>query len=544
MKMKSSMFSRRQALGRVGWLAASAAATTAGARPPDEGVAGSAKAFWNVRDFKASGDGKTKDTAAIQAAIEAAHAGGGGTVVVPSGVYLCGTIQLRDNVTLYLAEGAVILGSTLPEDYLNQSAGGSRAALALILAQKARNVAIAGRGTINGQGGSFIKKDNAPGRPFGIKFIECQDVLLEDVRVEDAAAWVIHLLACERAVVRGIRVRSHANYNNDGIDIDACSDVSVSQCHFDCQDDAICLKSTPDRICENILVSDCIASTHCNFIKMGTASAGGFRNVTITNCSLVAPRYSKKINGADRGIGGVNLELVDGGVMDRITITNLTMDGITLPLFIRLGSRKRKPSQPLSTLRNVIISNIVATNLGPIGASITGLADQPVENVVLNNLQFSYEGGGTLEDSRHPVREKPSAYPEGKMFGKLPAWGLYCRHVKGLKLHNIQLSLSAPDQRHALVCEDVEKLDVQDLDCAYTPGAAPLMKLALTRVATIQGCRPQAPGGIFLELQGSENTGIVLLGNDLRQTSKWLKADSAAAEAEVAQAGNLGTGPV
>jgi alpha-L-rhamnosidase len=157
----------------------------------------------NVRDFKAVGDGKAKDTAAIQQAIDAASTAGGGMVFVPNGNYLCGTIQLRDNVTLHLAEGATILGSTEGSDYVNFAAGGfNRAPLALVLALKARKIAITGRGTINGQGGGFPHKDNAPGRPFGIKLVDCEDVLIADVRVQDAAAWVIHLLRCERAVVR------------------------------------------------------------------------------------------------------------------------------------------------------------------------------------------------------------------------------------------------------------------------------------------------------------------------------------------------------
>jgi polygalacturonase len=494
----------------------------------------------NVRDFKTAGDGRAKDTAAIQKAIAAASAAGGGMVFVPNGVYLCGTILLRDNVTLHLAEGATILGSTEGSDYLNLAAHGfDWAPLALVLAEKARNIGITGRGTINGQGGSFPHKDNAPGRPFGIKFVECQDVLIADVRVQDAAAWVIHLLRCERVVVRGVRVWSHANYNNDGLDIDACTDVAVSQCHFDCQDDAICLKSTPDRICENIVISDCVASSHCNLIKMGASSSGGFRSVTITNCVLVAPRYSKKLNGVDRGIGGINLELVDGGVMDRIAISNITMDGITLPLFIRLGNRRRKDNQPASTLRNVIISNVVATNLGVIGSSITGLPGQRIENVTLSNLQFTYEGGGTAENAQRAVPERANAYPEGLMFGRLPAWGLYCRHVKGLKLHNVKLLLAAPDARHAVVFDDVEELDLDGLDCAWSPGAAPLMKMTRTRAATIRGCRPQAPQGVFLKLEGQENAGIALLANDLRQAGKWLEAEPDAAKDAVAQAGNL-----
>ena len=378
-----------------------------------------------------------------------------------------------------------------------------------------------------------------PGRPFGIKLVECQDVLIADVRVQDAAAWVIHLLRCERAVVRGVRVWSHANFNNDGLDIDACTDVAVSQCHFDCQDDAICLKSTPDQICENIVISDCIASSHCNLIKMGTSSAGGFRNVAITNCVLVAPRYSKKINGADRGIGGINLELVDGGVMDGIAISNITMDGITLPLFIRLGSRKRKENAAASTLRNVMISNVVATNLGVTGSSITGLPGQNVENVTLSNLQFTYEGGGTAEDAQRHVPERPNAYPEGLMFGTLPAWGLYCRHVRGLKLHNVKLLLASRDARHAVVCDDVEGLDLDGLDCAWSPEAAPLVKMTRTRAALICGCRPRTPKGVFLKLEGQENKGIALLGNDLRQAGEWLQTEPDAAKDAVAQAGNL-----
>ena len=187
--MNDTGFSRRQALGRLGLMAAGAAAATPLAGSAEEVNPTAAGIAYNVRDFKAAGDGRAKDTATIQKAIDTASAAGGGTVFVPNGVYLCGTIQLRDNVTLHLAEGATILGSTEGSDYLNFPVSGSkRAPLALVLAQKARNVAITGRGTINGQGGSFLHKDNAPGRPFGIKFVECQDVLIADVRVEDAAA--------------------------------------------------------------------------------------------------------------------------------------------------------------------------------------------------------------------------------------------------------------------------------------------------------------------------------------------------------------------
>lgn len=532
--MNDSAVSRRNALGRLG-LAAAAALTPASASadiaPNDTGGP-----LWNVRDFKAAGDGTTNDTAAIQEAIERAHGAGGGTVLLPNGTYLSGTVQLRSGVTLHLEEGATLLGSPTLGDYLNASGHGP---LALVLAQDAHKVAITGRGRINGQGERFPRKDNAPGRPFAIKFIDCQDVLLVDIRVEDSAAWVIHLLGCERAVVRGVSVWSHANFNNDGLDIDACTDVAVSQCHFDCQDDAICLKSTPDRVCQNVVISDCIASSHCNLIKMGTASAGGFRNITITNCVLVAPRYSKKINGSDRGIGGINLEMVDGGSMDQVAISNISMQGITLPLFIRLAARHRKPGAPASVLRNINLSDILATGLGKLGASITGLPGQEVENVNLSNITFCYEGGGTAQDASREVPEHAAGYPEGSMFGTLPSWGLYCRHVRGLALHNVQLRLTGADARHALDFDDVTNLQVDALQCDFSPGAAPLLRMVHTRDALIRGCRPVAPAGVFLKLEGRENAGIALLANDFRSAAKVMEAEPSTGRRAVRMAGNL-----
>jgi polygalacturonase len=539
------LVSRRGAMGRLGGLLA--AGMAAGVAATSHAADGSPKPApsnlnaYDIRDFGAVGDGQANCTLAFRKAIDAATAAGGGTVLVPNGIFLTGTVVLKDNVTLHLAEGAKILGSPSGADYLNYPGRGtSKDGLALILAQKARNIAITGRGTINGQGGKFTVKDGAPGRPWGIKLIECRDAQLSDFRMEDSAGWVIHLKLCERVVVHGVTVWSHANYNNDGIDIDSCKDVSVAQCNFDCQDDAICLKSHTPFPSENIMVSDCVASSHCNLIKFGTGSEGGFKNITITNCTLIAPRYSKMLNGRQRGIGGINLELVDGGVMDRVTISNITMDGIELPLFIRLGDRHRGPSKAAGVLRNVVISNIVATNMGPTGASITGIPGHCVENVTLSNLNFTYEGGGTAKDATRQVPEKEKAYPEGFMFGTLPAWGLYCRHVRGLKLHNVKLQLAAPDARHAVIFEDVQDLDIDALDAQYAQGAAPLVKMTEVKGVMLRGCRPVVKGGTFLKLEGKSTGGIALLANDLRQAGKVLDASAEVAKDAVAQTGNLG----
>lgn len=542
--LDQELVSRRRAIGQLGGLLTAGVVTGAIVAPPASQAAEVTKptalpgvAAYDIRDFGAVADGQTLNTEAFRKAIDAATSAGGGTVLVPNGIFLTGTVQLRDNVTLHLAEGATILGSPKTADYGSEKGNGG---LALILAVGAKKIAVTGRGTINGQGGKFIIRDGAPGRPHGITLFDCRDVLLRDVRVEDAASWVIHLNRCERAVVQGVRVWSHANHNNDGLDIDSCKDVSVAQCHFDCQDDAICLKSQSEFVCENIMVSDCFASTHCNLIKLGTGSVGGFKNITITNCTLVAPRYSKMLNGRERGIGGISLELVDGGALDRVTVSNIAMDGIELPLFIRLGDRKRGAGKEVGTLRNVIISDIIATNMGRTGAAISGIPDHCIENLTLSNLNFTYEGGGTDKDAARPIPEKENAYPEGFMFGLLQAWGLYFRHVRGVKMSNVKLALAAPDARHAVVFEDAQDVDVNGLDAHYSPGAAPLVKMNAVKDVMIRGCRPVVSGGVYLKLEGKESGGIALLANDLRQAGKVIDAAPDVAQDAVAQAGNLG----
>ena len=232
--------------------------------------------------------------------------------------------------------------------------------------------------------------------------INCRDVLVENIQMQNSGFWNQHYLACERVVVRGIRVWNHATYNVDGIDIDGCRDFVVTDCFFDSDDDAICLKSTSNRPCENVLISNCVVSSHCNAIKMGTDSTGGFVNVTITNCSIVSPRHSKVIYGLQRGISGLSFELVDGGKIDRVTVSNVTIDGVEVPIFVRLGNRgygftiadeKPKKEVPVGTVRNVMFSNIVATRAGKTGCSVVGLPGHNVENV-------------TLQQRDHPQRRR------------------------------------------------------------------------------------------------------------------------------------------
>ena len=316
----------------------------------------------SVCDHGAIGDGKTLSTAAIQKTIDTAASQGGGTVQFPPGRYLSGTLWMKSGVTLQLDAGATLLGSTDPKDYPEKlpkirSYTDQYVRQALIAGEDLERIAICGRGTVNGQGAAFHWKEYR-NRPYIIRFVNCRDVLTEGVTLQNSAMWMQHYLACDRVRLRGVRVFNHVSYNNDGLDIDACHDVCVSECMFDSDDDALCLKSTLDRACENVTVSNCVLSSHCNALKMGTESHGGFQNIAITNCTIRSPQHSQALSGRAAGMGGIALEIVNGGAMDRVTISNVAIQGVLVPVFVRLGNRARpfvpgRPKPPVGTLRNL-----------------------------------------------------------------------------------------------------------------------------------------------------------------------------------------------
>lgn len=420
----------------------------------------------DIRELGAVGDGKTLCTAAIQNAIDRCASTGGGTVYLPPGRWLSGTIYLKSHVTLYLEAGCTLLGSTKPTDYPENVATKTRSYTdiyvrqSLITGEDLDNVAIRGRGTIDGQGGQFRWKGYKD-RPYVIRLVGCRDVLVEDVHLRDSAMWMQHYLACQRVTLRGVRVFNHASYNADGLDLDGCRDVTISDCVIDSDDDALCLKSTSPHGCENVCITNCVLSSHCNALKMGTETTGGFKNITVTNCAICSPRYSKPTYGIQRGRGGIALEIVDGGHMDRVTVSNITIDGVSSPIFLRLGNRARPyqkdaPKPPVGTLRNVVLSNIVATNAWKTGCPIAGIPGHRIQNVTLRDIRLEFEGGGTKDDAARKIEEREAVYPESSMFGILPAYGLYCRHVEGLRLNNVQLAVTKPDARPALAFEDVE----------------------------------------------------------------------------------------
>jgi polygalacturonase len=432
-------------------------------------VAGSAMAaeeLHDIRDYGAKPDGKTLCTSSIQQAIDACSRAGGGTVYLPPGTFLSGTIYFKSGVTLRIAAGCTLLGSTNLKDYPPtvqefRSYTDNYTDKSLIYGENVENIAITGLGTIDGQGATFEGPYKV--RPYMIRFIQCRNVTVKDVTIKNSPMWVQHYLACDDVCIIGITIRSLVNHNNDGIDIDSCRRVVISDCNIESGDDAIVLKSTSARVCRDIAVNNCILSSRCNALKMGTESNGGFQNIVITGCSIY-----------DTRLAGVALEIVDGGTMDGVVVSNITMRKIGAPIFMRLGNRARpfrkdmeKPG--IGAMRNITISNIEATGANSTGCAISGLPEAKIENVTLSNIRLTFEGGGTKADAGREIPEKPADYPEYSMFGKLSAYGLYCRHVKDLKLLNVQLQLEKPDQRYAVVLEDVEDGLINGLDAQRSP---------------------------------------------------------------------------
>ncbi|MBN1342478.1 MAG: glycoside hydrolase family 28 protein [Phycisphaerae bacterium] len=508
------------------------------------------KGWLSVKDFGAVGDGKTKDTAVIQRTIDAASKAGGGTVYLPPGKYLSGTVYLKDRVTLHVAFAATLLGSTELADYpANRCAFRSYTdkyvRQALIWGEGLHDVAITGRGVIDGQGGAYKGKPWLE-RPYVIRLVSCRNVLIRDVTLLNSPMWMQHYLDCDFVTVRGISVFNHCNGNNDMIDIDCCRDVIVADCFADTDDDALTLKSTADRPTENVTVTNCLLSSHCNAIKCGTESNGGFKNITISNCAIRPSRSTGKVYGRKDGLAGIALEIVDGGTLDRVTISNIVMVGRTAPIFMRLGNRARlfKPDAPkpgVGTFRNVIVSNVVATEAGGYGCAIAGLPGHPIENVTLSDIKIRFVGGGTAKDADRTIEELPQKYPESTMFEVLPAYGFYCRHVKGLTLRNVDVGFEKADHRAALVCEDVRDLDVESLKAQVAAEAKAVVVLDGASEAMIRGCRPYAGTGVFLRIMG-QSSGIAVVGNDLTGAKKPFAFGDGVDAGVLRAAGNVGQG--
>ena len=410
----------------------------------------------DAADFGAVGDGSTMNTKALQSAIDACAKRGGGTVRIPAGRFLSGTLFVKSGVHLQLDAGAVLLGSPRLDDYPVMP-GGFRGYTdiytdkSLLYAENAENIGIGGAGCIDGQGKSF--KGPYKVRPYLMRFVSCRGIKMRDVTIRNSPMWVQHYLNCEDVHIHGITVNSHVNENNDGIDIDCCRRVRISDCDISSGDDAIVLKSTADVVCRDVAISNCVLSSDCSAFKLGTESNGGFENIAFSNCAIY-----------DTRLAAIALEMVDGGRLDGVSVSNIVMNRVGAPIFLRLGNRARPfqeggPAPGMGTFRNVQITNIQAVGAGQRGCAISGIPGHRIEDVTIENIRIEFEGGGSAEDAKRIIPEYPARYPEYSMFGQLPAYGFYVRHARGVRFRNLNLTSVKPDARPAIVKDDVEPVE-------------------------------------------------------------------------------------
>jgi polygalacturonase len=451
--------------------------------------------IFEARSFGAHGDGKSLDTQALQAAIEAASQAGGGVVRLTPGTYLSGSLQLRSRVELRIEAGATLLGSASRADYQKGRW------YALLLASHQQDVAISGSGTIDGQGRQLAQdiirriqageihdamthnRPNENQRPLLIEFRDCQNVRVSGVMLRDSSCWVENYIQCDGLALENVRVHSTAYWNNDGLDITDCTRVRVTGCDINSADDGICLKSSSaSNRCDDVEIADCRIRSSASALKFGTSSFGGFRNIRARNLTVY-----------DTFRSAVALEAVDGAVLEHVRIENIQATNTGNAIFLRLGHRNA--TGPIGRLDDVVIRNVKVAvpagkpdagyeTPGPVvkqphnsfPASVVGLPGHPVSHVVLENIEITYAGGGTPERARVPldalerVPEQAENYPEFSMFGELPAWGFYVRHAEGIEFRNCRLRLEQPDFRPALVADDVQGLRLEGVDFGPSSG--------------------------------------------------------------------------
>jgi len=494
---------------------------------------------YNIMDFGAKSDTSNICTKAIQEAINTCYADGGGRIIIPAGNFKSGTIILKDNVELHFENGAILWGSKNLSDYPGikteyESRCTQDKINQLIFAENANNIAISGSGEINGQGHNFRRPN--PGekgifRPALLRFITCKKVRVQDISLKNSAGWMEHYLACDQIQIRGTKIYNHSNYNNDGIDIDGCKDVTMSDVFCDSDDDGITLKSTSPKPCENITITNCVVSSHCNAIKMGTETNGGFKNITISNCVVKPSEYVNEKSqkecyyGKVDGISGISLEIVDGGIMDGICISNIRIEGTHTPVFVRLANRARTykkgiPINSIGKIKNININNLSIHSNNNIGCSITGLPGHPVENLRISNFSFYQIGNGKKEDITRKIPEKEKDYPEGTMFGVLPSCGFYVRHARNISFDGGDFSVENSDARPFFVFDDVEEGELSGIRMENESSPESGIWLKNSKDIVINGCRLKGSPKYFVKISGKLSHSINIEGNILQKGTK------------------------
>lgn len=484
-----------------------------------------ASTAFNVRDYGAIGDGAALDHTAINKAIEAASASGGGTVWVPAGQYLCGSIRLKSNINLHLDAGAVIIAAPQSSNAYDeteeftppayQDGGHTYFHNSLIWGESLNNVSITGPGMIDGRG-SWDKGDglwawnpvldrmggcgsegtkpplklDANGKPLpnngfppvrrankALALKLCKNILIRDITIYRGGHFAILATGCDNMTIDNVTIDT----NRDGIDIDCCRNVMVSNCRVNAPlDDAISPKSSyalgQPRATEDLMICNCVVSGYevgslidgtmvpgkenqVGRIKLGTESSGGFRNVTISNCTFHCSM-------------GLALQSVDGAMLENVTISNIVMTDVRkYGIHITTGTRNRTPDlKTNSRMRNIQISNVVMDGVGKIaGIILTGIPEQPIEGVSLRGIRCVTVGGGTKKEAQKVIPEQ-AGYPKAVWAGDLSAYGIFARHARDLKLEDVSFQFQTPEMRPAAVFSDIDGLSIGNFSAQLGEG--------------------------------------------------------------------------
>jgi hypothetical protein len=473
---------------------------------------GRSQPFYNVKDFGAKGDSIAFDTQAINRTIDAAAKAGGGTVFFPAGKYLSFSIHLKSNITLNLDNGAYLIaadpnqgkgGFDAPEPNASdkfQDFGHSHWQNSLIWGENLENIGITGHGRIIGAG-LTREGSQTPGlanKAIALKL--CRNVMLKDFTVLRGGHFCLLATGVDNMTIDNVKLDT----NRDGFDIDCCRHVHISDCSVNSPfDDAIVLKSSYAlgfaQITEDVTITGCSVSGFdigtfldgtykrenagkvpdrgvvTGRIKFGTESNGGFKNITVSNCTFEFCR-------------GLAFETVDGGILEDVAISNITMkDVMGSPFFFRLGARMRGPEgTPVGKLRRVNISNVVAYGVNPDYASlIMGIPGYDVEDIKMNNITLIIKGGAPKEQAALIVPEKEKAYPDPQEFIKIPAYGFYIRHAKNISLTNVELKLENDDFRPPFILEDVKGATFINVIAAHSEGVSSFVLKNVTDFSTV-----------------------------------------------------------
>jgi polygalacturonase len=508
-------------LGGMGLAAAATATVPAYAATQSPSSAATPNLF-DIRTYGAVGDGKTVASPAINKAIEAAAAAGGGTVHLPAGTWLSFSIRLKSHVNLYLSQGCTLLAADSPKagETTGYNGGTYDAAEpndpwtpyqdyghnhwhnSLIWGESINDVSITGPGLIWGKGLSrgartgFVAEQPGVGNKT-IALKNCRNVLFRDFSILKGGHFGLLLTGVDNLTIDNLTIDT----DRDGIDIDCCRNVRVSNCFVNSPwDDGICPKSSYAlgyaRATENMTITNCYVAgcyelgafldgTFKKFapdfkvprngrIKCGTESNGGFKNITISNCVF-------------EGCRGLALESEDGALCEDIAISNITMrDVVNAPLFFRLGARLRGPKETtkVGTLRRVVVDNLVSYNTGPqLSSIISGIPDYPILDLKLSNIFIQHQGGGTTDQAGIVLPEAIEKYPDPHMFGPVtPSQGFFLRHINNLEMSHVEVQPAASDARPSFYLDSINRADFIAVTAPTTPPAFALNKVSDLRI--------------------------------------------------------------